>query len=906
MKNGLYEKVLGLTSNESLTSKAHKQIRNIDKTEVSRALSITYQKAIRQSLSQLTNDIDRKQFIDNLNKTIGTEDFVYEDEKYKELLAIHDEQQEFQILNQFRPKTSISTSTLFTGNTGPTLESELRREIRTADEIDFLISFIKFSGLRLIYEDLVEFTKTKKLRVITTSYMGASDYKAILELAKLPNTQVRISYDTKRTRLHAKAYYFKRDTGFSTAYIGSSNLSNPALSNGLEWNLKVSEYTSKDVVDSFNKTFESYWNDEEFRTFLPTDEENKRELKESLSMKGQDESSYVFFNLKPYSHQKEILEDLKLEREEYHSYRNLVVAATGTGKTYTAFQIIYRLWKSKTKKRILFLADRNILIDQTMTNDFKHFDDKMIKVNRQNIDKAHEVYLALYQSMTGSEEWQNIYKQFSPDFFDLIIVDECHRGSAKDNSAWREVLEYFNNATQIGLTATPKETKDVSTSNYFGEPVYTYSLKQGIDDGFLAPYKVVRIALDKDLEGYRPTKGKLDKYGNIIEDRIYNISDYDRNLILEKRREIVANKISEFLKKTDRFDKTIVFCVDIDHAESMRQALINENSDLVKENNKYIMRITGDNDEGKAQLDNFIDPASKYPTIVTTSKLMTTGVDAQTCKLIVLDSNINSMTEFKQIIGRGTRIKEEYGKQYFTIMDFRGVTRHFADPEFDGEPEVVYEPDQGQTVVPPDIEGQHPGGTGFEGEGEVSGRNKYVIDDVPVMVVNERVEYYDNDGKLVTESLKDYTRKNIRKEYADLNEFINRWNTEEKKTAILEELKDRGVFLDAVKKEVGLELDDFDLILHLAFDQKPLTRKERADNVKKRDYFGKYSDVAKEVLEALLDKYLNEGISELESMEILKLDPFTEIGTPAKIIESFGGRDKYLKTIKELENQIYA
>ena len=590
--------------------------------------------------------------------------------------------------------------------------------------------------------------------------------------------------------------------------------------------------------------------------------------------------------------------------------RILLVMATGTGKTYTAFQIIYRLWKSKCKKRILFLADRNILIDQTMTNDFKHFDDKMIKVNRQNIDKAHEIYLALYQSMTGSEEWQNIYKQFSPDFFDLIIVDECHRGSAKDNSAWREVLEYFNNATQIGLTATPKETKDVSTSNYFGEPVYTYSLKQGIDDGFLAPYKVVRIALDKDLEGYRPTKGKLDKYGNIIEDRIYNISDYDRNLILEKRREIVAKKVSEFLKKTDRFDKTIVFCVDIDHAESMRQALINENSDLVKENNKYIMRITGDNDEGKAQLDNFIDPASKYPTIVTTSKLMTTGVDAQTCKLIVLDSNINSMTEFKQIIGRGTRIKEEYGKQYFTIMDFRGVTRHFADPEFDGEPEVVYEPDQGQTVVPPDIEGgiegQHPVGTGFEGEEEVSGRIKYVLDDIPVMVVNERVEYYDNDGKLVTESLKDYTRKNIRREYADLNEFINRWNTEEKKTAILEELKDRGVFLDAVKKEVGLELDDFDLILHLAFDQKPLTRKERADNVKKRDYFGKYSDVAKQVLEALLDKYLNEGISELESMEILKLDPFTEIGTPAKIIESFGGRDKYLKTIKELENQIYA
>lgn len=593
--------------------------------------------------------------------------------------------------------------------------------------------------------------------------------------------------------------------------------------------------------------------------------------------------------------------------------RILLVMATGTGKTYTAFQIIYRLWKSKTKKRILFLADRNILVDQTMTNDFKHFGDKMIKVNRQNIDKAHEIYLALYQSMTGSEDWQNVYKEFSPDFFDLVIVDECHRGSAKDNSAWREVLEYFNSATQIGLTATPKETKDISTSNYFGEPVYTYSLKQGIEDGFLAPYKVVRVSLDKDLEGYRPTKGKLDKYGNLIEDRIYNISDFDKNLILEKRTEIVAKKVTEFLNKTNRFDKTIVFCVDIDHAERMRQALVNENSDLVKENNKYIMRITGDNDEGKAQLDNFIDPASKYPTIVTTSKLMTTGVDAQTCKLIVLDSNINSMTEFKQIIGRGTRIKEEYGKQYFTIMDFRGVTRLFADPDFDGDPVVIYEPEEGETIVPPDTEGGiggYPSGNSGEGEfeegDEKSGRVKYVVDDVGVMVVNERVEYYDKDGKLVTESLKDYTRKNIRKEYADLNQFINRWNSEEKKTAILKELEEKGVFFDAIKEEVGKDLDDFDLILHLAFDQKPLTRKERADNVKKRDYFGKYSDIAREVLEALLDKYMNEGISELESIEILKLDPFTEIGTPTKIIKSFGGRDKYIQTVKELEEQIYA
>ena len=598
--------------------------------------------------------------------------------------------------------------------------------------------------------------------------------------------------------------------------------------------------------------------------------------------------------------------------------RILLVMATGTGKTYTAFQIIYRLWKSRAKKRILFLADRNILIDQTMANDFKHFGDKMIKVNRKNVSKAHEIYLALYQSMTGSEEWQDIYKQFSPDFFDLVIVDECHRGSAKDNSAWREVLEYFSSATQIGLTATPKETKDVSTSNYFGEPVYTYSLKQGIEDGFLAPYKVVRVSLDRDLEGYRPAKGKVDKYGNLIEDRIYNVSDFDRNLILEKRTEIVAKKISEFLKKTNRFDKTIVFCVDIDHAERMRQALINENSDLVKENSKYVMRITGDNEEGKAQLDNFIDPVSKYPTIVTTSKLLTTGVDAQTCKLIVLDSNINSMTEFKQIIGRGTRIKEEYGKLFFTIMDFRGVTRLFADPDFDGDPVVIYEPKEGEDIVPPtegeydDFEGE-PGAYVNEDEGDFDldengggKRVKYVVDDVEVMVVNERVEYYDKGGKLVTESLKDYTRKNILNEYADLNEFINRWNSEEKKSAIIEELRERGVFLDAIKEEVGKDLDDFDLILHLAFDQKPLTRQERANNVKKRDYFSKYSDVAREVLEALLDKYMNEGITELESMEILKLDPFKKIGTPTKIIKAFGGRDKYIQTIKELEREIYA
>lgn len=590
--------------------------------------------------------------------------------------------------------------------------------------------------------------------------------------------------------------------------------------------------------------------------------------------------------------------------------RILLVMATGTGKTYTAFQIAHRLWKSQTKKRILYLADRNILIDQTMANDFRHFGDKMIKVNRRNLDKAHEVYLALYQSMTGSEDWQDIYKEFNPNFFDLIIVDECHRGSAKEESAWRMVLEYFSSATQIGLTATPKETKNVSTSNYFGESLYTYSLKQGIDDGFLAPYKVIRVSLDKDLEGYRPTKDKVDKDGNLIEDRVYNITDFDRNLILEKRTNRVAERITELLKKTNRFDKAIIFCIDIDHAERMRQALVNLNSDLVKEDSRYVMRITGDDEEGKAQLDNFIDPASKYPTIVTTSKLMTTGVDVQTCKLIVLDSNIGSMTEFKQIIGRGTRIKEEYGKQFFTIMDFRGVTRLFADEDFDGDPVVIFEPDEDEGVVPPeDI--KYPGDTkdgDASGTGNMDGekRIKYIIDDVEVSVVNERVEYYDKDGKLVTESLKDYTKKSIREKYVSLDDFIKRWNSESKKAVIIEELRERGVLLESIREEVDNDLGDFDLILHLAFDQKPLTRRERAENVKRKDYFAKYSDTSKEVLEALLEKYTKEGIEELESMQILKLDPFSGMGSPSKIIKEFGGREKYIEIVRDLKNEIYA
>lgn len=586
--------------------------------------------------------------------------------------------------------------------------------------------------------------------------------------------------------------------------------------------------------------------------------------------------------------------------------RILLVMATGTGKTYTAFQIIHRLRASGNKKKVLFLADRNILVDQTMQNDFTPFKKVMTKVENRTLDSSYEIFLALYQQLSGADELE-AFKQFSPDFFDLIIIDECHRGSSKDDSAWRKILEYFSSATQIGMTATPKETKDISSSSYFGEPIYTYSLKQGIEDGFLAPYKVVRIGLDKDLEGYRPTKGKLDDYGNEIEDRLYNIKDFDKNIVLDKRTEVVAKKITEFLKNTDRFSKTIVFCVDIDHAERMRMALVNENSDLVAENPNYIMRITGDNKEGKAQLDNFIDVESKYPTITTTSKLMSTGVDCKTCKLIVLDSNISSMTEFKQIIGRGTRLNPNYGKEYFTIMDFRNVSRLFADPDFDGDPVVVYEPKDGEDITPPeeiytpDDEGGNGGNAVYEEP------IKYRLSDVDVKVINERVQYYDKDGKLVTESLKDYSKKGILNIYTDLDEFLRKWNEEDKKSVISKELEEEGIPLEALRKEVGKEdIDDFDLICHVAYDKKPLTRAERVNNVKKRGYLYKYSEQAQRVLEALLDKYATEGIKDLNDTKLLEFKPFDKFGNPMKIVKLFGNKKKYMEAIHELESNLYA
>lgn len=607
--------------------------------------------------------------------------------------------------------------------------------------------------------------------------------------------------------------------------------------------------------------------------------------------------------------------------------RVLLVCATGTGKTFMAFQIIYRLWKAGIKKKILFLADRNVLVDQTISGDFKPFGGKMTKVENKQLDSSYEIYLALYQQLAGDEGVEP-FKQFKPEFFDLILIDECHRGSAKEESAWRKILEYFSGATQIGMTATPIETKEASSQTYFGEAIYEYSLKQGINDGFLAPYKVIRIGLDKDLVGYRPEAGKHDDNGYEIEDREYNIKDFDRTLVLDERTKVIAKKVTEFLKKIDRFSKTIVFCVDVEHAERMRQALIAENKDLWTENHKYIMRITGDNAEGKAQLDNFIDEDSTYPVIAVTSKLMTTGVDAKMCKLIVLDNNINSMTEFKQIIGRGTRLLEDYGKTYFTIMDFRNASRLFADKDFDGNPEVVIDITGDDPVDPvtgneDDTEntGDDTGsnsGTGNTGNTGDSGDDwgngdgsekpkKYYVKDVEVKVLSERIQYIDKDGKLITESLIDYTRKNILGQYARLDVFLKKWNEAKKKQAIVEELREDGVLLDAVREETGqTDIDDFDLILHLAYDKAPLTRIERIKNVQKRGYLYKYSELAQKVLGALMDKYASEGLKEIEETKVLQLHEFQQFGSPMKIVKAFGGKAAYEQAVKELEDEIFS
>ena len=600
--------------------------------------------------------------------------------------------------------------------------------------------------------------------------------------------------------------------------------------------------------------------------------------------------------------------------------RLILVMATGTGKTYTAFNIIWRLWKNGTKKRILFLADRNALLTQTKNGDFSPFgNDIMHIIKHRKIDKSYQIYFALYQGLTGTDESKNAYREFSRDFFDLIVIDECHRGSAREASEWRNILDYFGNATQIGLTATPKETKDVSNMEYFGKPIYTYSLKQGIEDGFLAPYKVVRLSMNVD-EGWRPVKGMRDKFGNEVEDRIYNLKDYDRTLAIDERTQKTAQKITEYLKATDRFAKTIVFCVDIDHANRMRQALINENADLVAKHWNYCVKITGDDEVGKQELYNFTDVEERFPVIATTSKMLTTGIDTKMVKFIVLESNIASMTEFKQIIGRGTRIREDDGKVYFTIMDFRKATNLFADPDFDGDPVQIYEPGDDDPPVPPD--GEDPseetedGSTeGEDSAGEGTGLppidaledevKKFYINNIPVTVVSERVQYYGKDGKLITESLKQYSKDNILREFTTLEGFVKKWNTANKKEMLLTEMAEQGILIEALREEVGNDLDAFDLICHVAFDQPALTRKERADNVKKRNYFAKYGEQARKVLDGLLDKYIEDGAVSIEDTSVLKLKPLSEMGSPVELVRAFGKKPDFEKAVSELEREIY-
>lgn len=597
--------------------------------------------------------------------------------------------------------------------------------------------------------------------------------------------------------------------------------------------------------------------------------------------------------------------------------RLLLVMATGTGKTYTAFQIVYRLLKSGLKKKVLYLADRNILVDQSIQQDFSPLEKTIHKINFAKDDPvtitSHEVYFSLYQQLSGNNEneedespedaAERFAKLFNKDFFDLIIVDECHRGSAKKDSNWRKILDYFSSATQIGMTATPKETKYISNIDYFGEPVYTYSLREGIEDGFLAPFKVINIKTDIG-DGWRPCKGQLDKFGNEIEDRIYTNSDFDYNIVLEDRIYEVAKEITEYLKSTDRMQKTIVFCANEAHAENMRIALNNLNANMVKENPDYVVRITGSDTYGKSKLDYFISVSAPYPVIATTSKLLSTGADCKMTKLIVLDEMISSMTEFKQIIGRGTRLREKEGKTHFVVMDFRNVTRLFSDPEWDGPIEIVdgYDPQHKPTAKPPK-----------QGNGDDTDPpptvDKYVVDKngCDVHIIGKRVEVYDTDGKLLRqESIVDYTKSNILGKYASLDNFIHQWTVQEKKHAIRELLEQQGIDLEQMKVEQNMtDVDDFDFICHVAFDQKPLTRRERAHNVKKRDFLSKYSGVAREVLEVLLDKYMNSGVYEIEKTEILQLDPFKKYGKPSKIATYFGGKTGYLNAVKELEEELY-
>lgn len=596
--------------------------------------------------------------------------------------------------------------------------------------------------------------------------------------------------------------------------------------------------------------------------------------------------------------------------------RILLVMATGTGKTYTAFQIIWRLWKSRKKKRILFLVDRTALADQTYSGEFRHFGEAMTKIEGPNVNPAYEIYIALYQGLMGGQDLEK-FKQFSPDFFDLVIVDECHRGAAREDALWRSIIEYYSNATQIGLTATPKVADDANNFEYFGAPIYTYSLKQGIDDGYLAPYKVIRYRFNNDE--WRPAQGFIDANGSLVPDEIYTESMFDRTIIIEDRNRAVANCIAEFMRETNVYQKAIVFCVDIAHAERMRMFLSNEFSDLVKENSKYVVKITGDDFYGKLEIENFINPESRYPVIATTSKLLSTGVDTQTVTLIALDAPMNSMTEFKQIIGRGTRVAEQYGKYYFTIMDFRNVTRLFADPDFDGDPVESYEKEGNepikikQIIESETISEEEIAASNLQEEILIDGteinpkpKKIYIKEGVSFDPIQKIIQYIDpQTGKLITASLQDYSKQTIKKAYTTLEDFLNRWNTTERKDAIVSELTQMGIVFDELRQEVGKDFDVFDLILHVAYGKKPITRSERLKKVRKSDYFSKYEGKAREIIDHLLQKYADHGITAIDDIGDLQVSPFSQYGTPVEIVDLFGGREKYMQMVREIERVLY-
>ena len=588
--------------------------------------------------------------------------------------------------------------------------------------------------------------------------------------------------------------------------------------------------------------------------------------------------------------------------------RLLLVMATGTGKTFTAFQIIHRLHKSGKMKKVLYLADRNVLIDQTMQNDFKPFQKVMTKIEHRNMDSSYEIYMSLYHQLRSSEE--EIYKQFKPDFFDLIIVDECHRSSAKDDSNWHEILTYFSSATQIGMTATPKETVDISNITYFGEPVYTYSLKQGIEDGFLAPYKVIKVSLDKDLEGYRPEKGKLDEDGYEVEDKEYTLHDFDRKIVIDERTRVVAKRITEYLKSTDRMSRTIVFCVDTEHALRMRNAIAEENKDMMQVNPNYVVRITSNDVVGKSKLDDFIDSNTIYPVIATTSKLLSTGVDTKTVKLIVLDEEIQSMTEFKQIIGRGTRLLPNKGKEFFTIMDFRNNTEKFADPSFNGPAEVVLNVDGGNVT---DIKTAHDFGVDnpviqipISGEVEEGVSKKIYIKDVPVTILNETVKYYDADGKLITESIVEYSGKNLKRLYEKYDDFEQEWYRADSKKDFLDHLYGEGVMIDAIYEKANDNIDIFDILANMTYGKEVMSKDERIEKVQNSDFLKNYNDYQKSVIDELLNTYKNKDVIELENIKLLEVKNFNKFGGLVPIINLFGGKNKYLNVISNIEKALYS